>query len=179
MWDLTVPGNDDHDFYVLPATTATQAGGMADYSEATGAPVLVHNDSCPTVWTQARRLRATRDDPTNSNVAVATVRSTADPGITDTWVATEQSGLPAEWKGAGSPRINARYIFGPGHAEDTIMNALGNEWELVDMASGTRMCPTCYNRATGMGLVPSPWGYGYGTSPTGNTPYRVVVRPEG
>jgi hypothetical protein len=32
MWDLTVPGNNDHDFYVL----AAQAGSVA---------VLVHNDS--------------------------------------------------------------------------------------------------------------------------------------
>jgi RHS repeat-associated protein len=32
MWDLTVPGNNDHDFYV----------------EVAAASVLVHNDSCPT-----------------------------------------------------------------------------------------------------------------------------------
>jgi hypothetical protein len=32
MWDLTVPGNNDHDFYVLAGYT----------------PVLVHNASCPT-----------------------------------------------------------------------------------------------------------------------------------
>lgn len=175
MWDLTVQG--DHDFYVLPGN----GNSAADYygSKDRVTPVLVHNNSCPAVWTQARGLGATRDDPTNSTVAVATVRSKADPGITDTWVATEQSGLPAEWKGAGSPRMNARYIFGPGHAEDTIMNALGSDWELVDLASTTRMCPTCYNRAAGMGLEPSPWGYGYGDSPAGNTRYRVLKRPEG
>jgi hypothetical protein len=32
MWDLTVPGNNDHDFYVIPA----QSGDV---------PVLVHNDN--------------------------------------------------------------------------------------------------------------------------------------
>jgi hypothetical protein len=32
MWDLTVPGNNDHDFYVLPA----QSGDV---------PVLVHNNN--------------------------------------------------------------------------------------------------------------------------------------
>jgi large repetitive protein len=32
MWDLTVPGNNDHDFYVIAGYT----------------PVLVHNSSCPT-----------------------------------------------------------------------------------------------------------------------------------
>jgi hypothetical protein len=39
MWDLTVPGNDDHDFYVAAGET----------------PVLVHNQ-CP--WTISSHLRA-------------------------------------------------------------------------------------------------------------------------
>jgi len=32
MWDLTVPGNNDHDFYVVATATST--------------PVLVHNTNC-------------------------------------------------------------------------------------------------------------------------------------
>jgi putative hemolysin len=41
MWDLTVPGNNDHDFYVLPPVN-----NSADtYTlQAGGAPVLVHNE---------------------------------------------------------------------------------------------------------------------------------------
>ena len=35
MWDLTVPGNNDHDFYVLPAQATVALTGMA--------PILVHN----------------------------------------------------------------------------------------------------------------------------------------
>jgi hypothetical protein len=35
MWDLTVPGNNDHDFYVIAGSGETGA-----------VPVLVHNDSC-------------------------------------------------------------------------------------------------------------------------------------
>jgi hypothetical protein len=38
MWDLTVPGNNDHDFYVSVAATA----------------VLVHNDSCPSIGVRMR-----------------------------------------------------------------------------------------------------------------------------
>jgi hypothetical protein len=40
MWDLTVPGNNDHDFYVEPATVlpSTRAGAPA-------VPVLVHNNN--------------------------------------------------------------------------------------------------------------------------------------
>jgi hypothetical protein len=40
MWDLTVPGNEDHDFYVLAAVTGSaRTGNIA----ADGVPVLVHN----------------------------------------------------------------------------------------------------------------------------------------
>jgi Bacterial toxin 30/Pretoxin HINT domain len=41
MWDLTVPGNNDHDFYVLPA----QGGSShhTHYVEDGDTPVLVHN----------------------------------------------------------------------------------------------------------------------------------------
>ena len=40
MWDLTVPGNNDHDFYVLPV----QAGIGHTYYVKTGyTAVLAHN----------------------------------------------------------------------------------------------------------------------------------------
>jgi hypothetical protein len=48
MWDLTVPGNDDHDFYVVPAPSD---GGHETYHvEAEGASILAHNAGglCPT-----------------------------------------------------------------------------------------------------------------------------------
>ena len=44
MWDLTVPGNNDHDFYALPAQ---QGGHHSYYVEAGNAAVLVHNSNCP------------------------------------------------------------------------------------------------------------------------------------
>jgi len=39
MWDLTVPGNNDHDFYVLPVSELTAPA----YSGIRGTAVLVHN----------------------------------------------------------------------------------------------------------------------------------------
>ena len=43
MWDLTVPGNNDHDFYVVSETAGNVAYG-AGYDESAGtAQVLVHN----------------------------------------------------------------------------------------------------------------------------------------
>jgi hypothetical protein len=45
MWDLTVPGNNDYDFYVIAAM-----GDSGSHAALAGPPVLVHNDSlgCPT-----------------------------------------------------------------------------------------------------------------------------------
>jgi putative RNase toxin 21 of polymorphic toxin system len=40
MWDLTMPGNNDHDFYI----------------DTTTAAVLVHNDSCPLTNSQAQDM---------------------------------------------------------------------------------------------------------------------------
>jgi hypothetical protein len=42
MWDLTIPGNNDHDFYILAAEASSHD------PLSTGTPVLVHNDSCST-----------------------------------------------------------------------------------------------------------------------------------
>jgi hypothetical protein len=42
MWDLTVPGNDDHDFYVILAEPSSHSGY---YSIADDTAVLVHNNT--------------------------------------------------------------------------------------------------------------------------------------
>ncbi|WP_033260440.1 polymorphic toxin-type HINT domain-containing protein, partial [Kitasatospora setae] len=148
-----------HTYYVLAGAT----------------PVLVHNCGGE-LLDRARELYGTRADEA-STVAVARVRSTSNPDKVETWVATERTGLPDEWKGGNAPLRGERYISGQGHAEATIMNRLGSDWEIVGMASSTRMCPTCFAQATGpgVGLTPSPIGKGAGVSRTGNTPWRVVL----
>jgi hypothetical protein len=65
MWDLTVPGNNDHDFYVRIAATA----------------VLVHNTSCNTFGDQSPSGRM--DIPNTPGVYKITV---AVDGDTDTYV---------------------------------------------------------------------------------------------
>ena len=40
MWDLTVPGNNDHDFYVVPELDVHR---YAYNPTGSGTPVLVHN----------------------------------------------------------------------------------------------------------------------------------------
>jgi hypothetical protein len=46
MWDLTIPGNNDHDFYVVPVTVDRTTSSNHTYHVGTGnTPVLVHNCS--------------------------------------------------------------------------------------------------------------------------------------
>jgi hypothetical protein len=47
MWDLTVPGNNDHDFYVLPEVIQDVSGGRYYdlHEQGVAAAVLVHNDN--------------------------------------------------------------------------------------------------------------------------------------
>ncbi|MFE4825231.1 hypothetical protein ACFRFU_54930, partial [Streptomyces sp. NPDC056704] len=154
--DLTV--SVTHTYYVLAGAT----------------PVLVHNCG-GALLDRARELYATRADEA-STVAVARVRN-VNTGRSETWVATERMGLPDEWRGGNAPLRGERYIPGQGHAEATIMNRLGSDWEITGMASSARMCPACLAQATGpgVGLTPSPIGKGAGVSSTGNTPWRVVL----
>ncbi|WP_437096274.1 polymorphic toxin-type HINT domain-containing protein [Streptomyces sp. enrichment culture] len=155
-YNLTV--DDLHTYYVLAGAT----------------PVLVHNCG-GALLNRARELYATRADEA-STVAVARVRN-VNTGRSETWVATERTGLPDEWRGGNAPLRGERYIPGQGHAEATIMNRLGSDWEITGMASSTRMCPACFAQATGPGvdLTPSPIGKGTRVSSTGNTPWRVVL----
>jgi hypothetical protein len=156
-YNLTV--DQLHTYYVLAGAT----------------PVLVHNTCGGALLDRARELHATRADEA-STVAVARVRN-VNTGRSETWVATERTGLPDEWRGGNAPLRGERYISGQGHAEATIMNRLGSDWEITGMASSTRMCPACFAQATGpgVGLTPSPIGKGTGVSNTGNTPWRVVL----
>jgi hypothetical protein len=152
----------------------TVAGVHTYYVLAGATPVLVHNCG-GALLDRARELYATRADEA-STVAVARVRN-VNTGRSETWVATERTGLPDEWRGGNAPLRGERYIPGQGHAEATIMNRLGSDWEIAGMASSTRMCPACFAQATGpgVGLTPSPIGKGTGVSSTGNTPWRVVL----
>jgi len=51
MWDLTVPGNNDHDFYVIASTDGTRQlgheSGGTYLAEPGSVPILVHNTACP------------------------------------------------------------------------------------------------------------------------------------
>ncbi|WP_327242971.1 golvesin C-terminal-like domain-containing protein [Streptomyces sp. NBC_01320] len=151
------------------------------YVQAGDTPVLVHN--CGETLDRAKELYTQRADP-NSTVAVARVRKAGDPNAkSQTWVATERTGLPDEWNphlGGVSPgRSGERYVHGTGHAEDTLMGAMQREgYDLLEMASSTNMCSACYGRATSAPFNMERSAIGARPSSAGYTPWRLVVRPE-
>jgi hypothetical protein len=55
MWDLTVPGNNDHDFYVVSGS----------------ASALVHNESCPVDLPDPGLLKIEASNPSASEVSAA------------------------------------------------------------------------------------------------------------
>jgi hypothetical protein len=140
VYDLTIDGV--HTYYVV-------TGGL---------DLLVHNCGSA-LLDRARELYGTRADEA-STVAVARVRNRNSPDEFETWVATERTGLPEEWKGGRAPLSDERYMPGRGHVETTIMNSLGADWEIIGMASSTRMCPACFAKAVGAGLRLSSIGKG-------------------
>lgn len=98
MWDLTVPGNGDHDFYVEPAVVSppTRAG-------PTAVPVLVHNDSCPVFRGTTKGFDGSPGTqrvgvtPTSSDPGVATIFATHSQQFGD---AVVQIATPEDIAGA-------------------------------------------------------------------------------
>ena len=85
----------------------------------------------------------------NGTTAVARVQNVVT-GEVRTWVATESEAIPAEWEDALAD--NEDFIEGSGHAEDTIVNALGNEWRLVEGGTSRNVCTgICEPALTGQG----------------------------
>jgi hypothetical protein len=67
MWDLTVPGNNDHDFYVLPALVENSRHTYDVTAE--NVSVLVHNDSCPVYRVEGTpNTRLSIDENGNVNI---------------------------------------------------------------------------------------------------------------
>jgi Pretoxin HINT domain len=77
MWDLTVPGNNDHDFYI----------------DTTVATVLVHNDAC-----QASRGSTGRTEPANLKEQLAMKEANSNPtaGRIITRITMSDSRWPAD-----------------------------------------------------------------------------------
>jgi hypothetical protein len=69
MWDLTIPGNNDHDFYVMPDGKTSSAHNMI----ASDVSVLVHNASVPGMCDILRGLGTLAKDNPRRTVGILDV----------------------------------------------------------------------------------------------------------
>jgi hypothetical protein len=133
MSDLTIPGN--HDFYVQASASATA--------------ILVHNcpmpnargsaDGAAALQARAAELQGSRGGWMGSNGTTAVIKlintSTGEMGK---FVATEAPAMPEEFKGLLQP--DEQFVPGIGHAEQTIMDFLGEGWDVVEGGASRNVC---------------------------------------
>jgi len=136
MWDLTVPGNNDHDFYVLPEE---RDGGGAYYhvDEHGVTAVLVHNvnDPCDisTLKSYARQIRQAGDTPRAINSRVIAVGQDEAGNLTAGSSNGFDMGMQTEADNLGIRTVPS---IGGQHAEEDLM--LDNQdtlWPLKRVAS--------------------------------------------
>jgi hypothetical protein len=115
MWDLTVPGNGDHDFYVFP----TADRNRRTYNEITSyTPVLVHNDS-PSCANEGvnlyRGMRGTEDG--SPDLGSSASKLGARPGVDipvdeNGMVQPETGGMSVNESPTGMPEFRRPPSFG-------------------------------------------------------------------
>ena len=94
-------------------------------------------------------------------------------GEVQTWIATESPGaMPSGWNGLLNN--GETFIQGAGHAEQTIVNALGNDWMITSGGTSRNICSgTCQPLLEGQGLqLGGPAFRGM----SDKTPYRMFWR---
>jgi hypothetical protein len=62
---------------------------------------------------------------------VVKVRNTKT-GEVQTWVSVEGKTLPKDWENLLRPDEGERFVPGSGHAEQTIVDDLGEDWKIVE-----------------------------------------------
>jgi len=151
MWDLTVPGNNDHDFYVIPNGRSGDTISSAPGAHSAGEPILVHNENvCPQTQINpvsdelslfAYQARQGSGIGWGRNVAVARVPGFNDPVTGDLVV--------------GFSKSSKGIIF---HSEDDIIQKLtARGFSLSDVTalfSERSPCPLCrpkiFDEVTGL-----------------------------
>jgi hypothetical protein len=139
MWDLTVPGDNDHDFYVLPAKPGSHRGS---YSVAGDTAVLVHNTSgCGPVLSGPNPVpRAIRDAYEDINVGSGVQRFNPD-GTPDIFTAAHGEPLSVQRQWGGSTVWEVPGARNPG-ATRILINPRGqmgytiDHYQTIQMFSG-------------------------------------------
>ncbi|MFB8183276.1 LamG-like jellyroll fold domain-containing protein [Streptomyces sp. NPDC055966] len=92
----------------------------------------------------------------SGTTSVVRVRSKADPGREMTLVSSNKQYMPTGWKTLNSLLPGETYVQLPGHAEQSILQALsaGAGWEIVEGGTSTGVCwGRCFPSLTSMGVT--------------------------
>ncbi|MEU9277184.1 LamG-like jellyroll fold domain-containing protein [Streptomyces sp. NPDC048341] len=92
----------------------------------------------------------------SGTTSVVRVRSKADPGREMTLVSSNKQYMPSGWKKNNSLLPGETFVQLPGHAEQSVLQALsaGAGWEIVEGGTSTGVCwGRCFPSLTGMGVT--------------------------
>jgi hypothetical protein len=139
MWDLTVPGNNDHDFYVLPEER--DSGGAYYHVDEHGVTaVLVHNvnDPCdiPTLKSYARQIRQSGDTPRAIRSRVIAVGQDEAGNLTAGSSNGFDMGMQTAADNLGIRTVTS--IDGQHAEEDLLLDNKDTLWPLKRVASGNQ-----------------------------------------
>jgi RHS repeat-associated protein len=111
----------------------------------------------------------------NGTTSVVRVRNRSSQEE-QTWIATE-SPANAPPRGLDSRlKPDERYVAGPGHAEETLTKATGDQWEIIDGGTSRNVCiGTCKPLLESQGLTLG--GPAFPGKPD-KTPYRMFTRTD-
>ena len=146
MWDLTVPGNNDHDFYVVPDGTG--------YTSTLGAAgILVHNVNEPCSVAQlkelARQIRENADHPAAANSRTIGVGQDSAGNLTAGSSNGFDNGQAEMADNLGIRRVPS--IFGQHAEENLVSDNEGSLWPLERVGTDVRdPCGPDENDCAGM-----------------------------
>jgi hypothetical protein len=133
MWDLTVPGNGDHDFYVV-------AGGTGSTSTLGATGILVHNinETCSVAQLKelARQIRENADHPAAANNRTIGVGQDSAGNLTAGSSNGFDSGQAEMADNLNIRRVHS--IFGQYAEENLVSDNDGSLWPLERVGTDVR-----------------------------------------
>jgi hypothetical protein len=118
---------------------ADQAGNITDAAPSPPTQNLGPSDVASALQQRAAELNAARDPWMSRNGVTAIVRAVnVSTGQVGNFVATESFEMPAEFGRLLQP--GETFIQAGGHAEQTLVNALGDEWQILEGGTSSNIC---------------------------------------
>jgi LysM repeat protein len=120
--------------------TATSATNSTSSVNAAGSFGVGSLEEGTALQSRAQVLNGMRDSWTaeRGTTSVVNVQNVNTEEV-QTWIATESKGpMPSEW--TGNLQGNEQYIQGFGHAEETLVNALGDDWIITSGGTSRNIC---------------------------------------